>query len=143
MAGQMVHYEIPAGDTAKAKEFWGGLFGWEFQEFPGSPAEYHMTRFSETQGGAIYGADGDKRGTRTYFDVDDINAGAARVAELGGEAGEAMPVPSMGWFAICKDTRGTSSVSGRPTRTRRARRALEPRGRRALRRRPDLLAARC
>ena len=84
MAGQMVHIEIPAGDAAKAQEFWGGLFGWQFQEFPGAPGGYHMTRFSETTGGAIYGADGDKRGMRTYFDVDDINAGAARVKELGG-----------------------------------------------------------
>ena len=63
------------------------MFGWQFQEFPGAPAEYHMTRFSETHGGAICGADSDKRGTRTYFDVDDINAGAARVKELGGDAG--------------------------------------------------------
>ena len=53
MAGQMVHLEIPAGDTAKAREFWGGLFGWEFQAYEGSPSEYHMTRFSETSGGAI------------------------------------------------------------------------------------------
>jgi predicted enzyme related to lactoylglutathione lyase len=65
-----------------------------------------MTRFSETTGGAIYGAEGEKRGTRVYFDVDDINAESARVGELGGEGGDAMPVPSMGWFAICKDTEG-------------------------------------
>jgi predicted enzyme related to lactoylglutathione lyase len=106
MAGQMVHLEIPAGNTAKAKEFWGGLFGWEFQEFEGSPTEYHMTRFSESTGGAIYGADGDKRGARVYFDVDDVNAGRARVGELGGEAGDAMPVPGMGWFALCTDSEG-------------------------------------
>ncbi len=106
MAGQMVHYEIPAGDTAKAKEFWGGLFGWEFQAFDGAPSEYHMTQFSESTGGAIYAADGDQRGTRTYFDVDDINAGIARVNELGGNAGDAMPVPSMGWFAVCEDNQG-------------------------------------
>jgi len=105
MAGQMVHLEIPAGDTAKAREFWGSLFGWQFEQFPG-PTEYHMTRFSETTGGAIYGADDDKRGTRVYFDVDDINAERARVSELEGEAGEAMPVPGMGWFSICKDTEG-------------------------------------
>ncbi|MGH7130174.1 MAG: hypothetical protein ACREIV_16515, partial [Planctomycetaceae bacterium] len=48
----------------------------------------------------------DKRGTRVYFDVDDINAGNARVQELGGEAGEAMSVPGMGWFALCKDPEG-------------------------------------
>ena len=106
MAGQMVHYEIPAGDAEKAKAFWGGLFGWDFQEFPGAPGGYHMTRFSENTGGAIYGAEGGKRGARTYFDVDDINAGRSRVGELGGEAGEATPVPNMGWFAICTDPEG-------------------------------------
>ena len=26
--------------------------------------------------------------------------------ELGGEAGEAMPVPGMGWFVTCKDPHG-------------------------------------
>ena len=106
MAGQMVHLEIPAGDTAKAREFWSGLFGWEFQAFEGSPSEYHMTRFSETTGGAIMEDDGSTRGPRVYFDVDDINAGAARVKELGGEASDTMPVPGMGWFATCKDTGG-------------------------------------
>ena len=57
MAGQMVHVEIPAGDTAKAREFWSGLFGWEFQAYEGSPSEYLMTRFSENQGGAIMADD--------------------------------------------------------------------------------------
>jgi predicted enzyme related to lactoylglutathione lyase len=65
-----------------------------------------MTRFSENTGGAIYGADGDKRGARVYFDVDDINTGAARVKELGGKADEPMAVPSMGWFATCTDNEG-------------------------------------
>ena len=106
MPGQMVHLEIPAGDTAQAREFWGGLFGWQWEIFEG-PMEYHTTRFSETTGGAIYVPDPpDKRGTRLYFDVDDINAGNARVTELGGEAGEARSVPGMGWFSICKDTEG-------------------------------------
>ena len=57
MPGQMVHLEIPAGDTAKAREFWGSLFGWEWQTFEGSPSEYHTTRFSDTTGGAIYAPD--------------------------------------------------------------------------------------
>ena len=106
MAGQMVHLEIPAGDTAKAREFWDGLFGWQFQAYEGAPSEYLMTRFSETTGGAIYQAEGDKRGPRVYFDVDEIKAGVARVKELGGEAADPMPVPSMGWFATCSDSEG-------------------------------------
>jgi predicted enzyme related to lactoylglutathione lyase len=102
----MVHLEIPAGDTAKARAFWGGLFGWQFEPFEGSPSEYLTTRFSDTTGGAIYEADGDKRGARVYFDVDDITAGGARVRELGGEAGDALPVPGMGWFSVCTDNEG-------------------------------------
>ena len=35
MAGKPVHVEIPAPDAAKASEFWGSLFGWQFQGFEG------------------------------------------------------------------------------------------------------------
>jgi hypothetical protein len=100
-----VHFEIPAADTAKAREFWGSLFVWEFEAYPG-PSEYHMARVDERSGVAISNMEPGKRGTRAYFDVDDINTGAARVRELGGEADEPMPVPSMGWFSTCRDPHG-------------------------------------
>jgi predicted enzyme related to lactoylglutathione lyase len=105
MPGEIVHVEIPADDTAKSREFWGSLFGWTFEAFPG-PSEYHMTRISDAAGAAITNMEPGKKGMRPYFDVEDINAGAARVKELGGEAGEAMSVPSMGWFATCTDPHG-------------------------------------
>jgi len=103
--GQIVHLEIPADDTGKSTAFWGSLFGWQFQNYPG-PSEYHMTQIGEQQGLAITNMEPGKRGTRPYFDVDDVNAGAARVRELGGEAGDAIPVPNMGWFATCTDPHG-------------------------------------
>jgi predicted enzyme related to lactoylglutathione lyase len=106
MPGQIVHIEIAADDTAMAREFWGSLFGWQFESFPGSPSEYHMTRIGDTQGAAITNAEPGKRGTRAYFAVDDIDAGVARVRALGGEAGDKMPVPGMGWFSACKDPHG-------------------------------------
>ena len=106
MAGQMVHVEIPATDTAGARAFWTGLFGWQFEVFPG-PVEYHMTRLSEQTGAAVYNnPDGNTDGLRLYFDIDDIKAGVARVRELGGEANEPLPVPGMGWFVGCKDAVG-------------------------------------
>ena len=105
MPGQIVHIEIPADDTAASREFWGSLFGWTFESFPG-PFEYHMAQLSDTQGGAITNMEAGKRGTRPYFAVDDVNAGAARVKELGGEANDPMPVPQMGWFATCTDPHG-------------------------------------
>jgi uncharacterized protein len=115
MPGQPAHFEIPADDTAKGRQFWGSLFDWQFEASPG-PFEYHMTRISDQAGAAITNMEPGKRGIRTYFYVDDINAGAARVKELGGEANEPGSVPGMGWFATCSDPRGTSSACGKTTR---------------------------
>ena len=106
MAGQIVHFEIPADDTAKGREFWGSLFGWEFQAAPGQ-SDYYMTEINPGRmGGAITSMEPGKRGARAYFDVDDVNAEAARVKELGGEADEPQPVPGMGWFSTCRDPQG-------------------------------------
>ena len=108
MPGQIVHIEIPADDTVAGREFWGGLFGWEFEKYAGDgPAEYHMTRPSDNHGAAITSMEPGKKGMRAYFLVDDIKTGAARVIELGGESGEPMPVPSMGWFVVCSDPQGS------------------------------------
>ena len=63
MPGKIVHIEIPADDTGKSREFWGSLFGWEFQSFPG-PSEYHMTRISDQSGAAITNMEPGKHGTR-------------------------------------------------------------------------------
>lgn len=104
MPGQIVHLEIPADDTAGEKGFWESLFGWNFEEFPG-PFEYHMTRISDRPAGYNEHGPG-KHGMRVYFDVEDINAGAARVRELGGEANDPTSVPQTGWLSTCKDPHG-------------------------------------
>ena len=103
MAGKPVHLEIPADDTSRAQEFYKGLFGWEFQAMEG-PVEYHMARISEDAGSAVLPSD--TGAIRVYFDVDDINAGASRLKELGGKADDPQPVPSMGWFVTGTDTEG-------------------------------------
>jgi predicted enzyme related to lactoylglutathione lyase len=103
MAGKPVHVEIPAGDTSRAKGFYSGLFGWQWQSMEG-PQEYHMTQLSDDSGGAVFPSE--ERDARIYFDTDDINAGAAKIRELGGQADDPLPVPSMGWFVTAKDTEG-------------------------------------
>ncbi|HEY6961961.1 MAG TPA: VOC family protein [Gaiellaceae bacterium] len=102
----MTHYEIPADDAEQAQAFYGGLFGWEFQEFPGAPGGYWMTRVDDRSGAAISGGASGGKGARTYFDVDDVRASAAKVKELGGEADDPIPVPGMGWFSTCRDPHG-------------------------------------
>ena len=117
MAGKLVHFEVPAGDTARAKEFWGSLFGWSFKTYEG-PNEYHMIEGTEPGGGLMPAQPG-QSGLTVYFDTDDIEATSGQVESLGGSVvmGKT-PIPSMGWFAVCKDTEGNDSPSGRATSPR-------------------------
>ena len=103
MAGNPVHFEIPAQDTSRAQKFYKDMFGWEFQAFEG-PVEYDMTRISDSAGAAVFPSE--PGAIRVYFDVDDINGGAAKLREAGGEADDPQPVPSMGWFVTGQDTEG-------------------------------------
>ncbi len=121
MAGQMVHVEIPAGDTAKARSSGAASSAGSSRSTRARPTEYHMTRFSDTQGGAIMGAEDDKRGPRVYFDVDDINAANARVGELGGTSGEALPGAEHGLVRGLRGHRG-QRVRALAERRERARR---------------------
>jgi predicted enzyme related to lactoylglutathione lyase len=101
MAGEIVHIEIPADDDIAAqREFWGALFGWQFSSFPGSPSEYWMARIDDKSGVAISESEAGKKGMRTYFTVDDIKAGAARVRSSAATRGDPMR-SSMGWFVTC------------------------------------------
>jgi uncharacterized protein len=105
MEGQLVHFELPAKDSARAREFYKSLFGWKFEDWSG-PVEYHMLRGNEP-GGAIYPSDEQGgSGPIVYFGTSDIDASVARVRELGGEAGDKQPIPTIGWFAQCQDSEG-------------------------------------
>ncbi len=65
-----------------------------------------MTQFDSESGAAISGDESGSNPT-VYFDTDDIDASIAKVKQLGGESGDKMPVPGMGWFVACKDNQGT------------------------------------
>ena len=93
MDGQLVHFEIPAQDGARAMEFWKSLFGWKFQAWDG-PVEYHMLDGNEP-GGAIY-PDSDTAGSGpiVYFGTSDIDASIAKARELGGSADDKQPIPA-------------------------------------------------
>jgi predicted enzyme related to lactoylglutathione lyase len=102
---KIVHFEIPAQDTGRAKEFWGSLFGVQFQTFE-EPVEYHTFQNDDETGGGIYPQQQGEKGLITYFNVDDIDAARAKVEELGGKAEDKAPIPGMGWFARAEDIEG-------------------------------------
>ena len=53
MAGKLVHFELPASDTSRAKGFWSGVFGWEFGDSAMPDIEYSVVRTGDDQGGAV------------------------------------------------------------------------------------------
>ncbi len=104
---KIVHFEVPAKDTGRAKEFWGSLFGVEFQTYEG-PVENHMFQNDDQTGGAVYSRQQGEKGLTTYFSVGDIEATRKKIEDLGGKAEPKSPVPGMGWYARATDTEGNA-----------------------------------
>lgn len=107
MAGRLVHFEVQAQDADRAQRFYESVFGWSFGE-SAPDYDYRMTQTGEAQGGAIYPSEEREGHLIVYFDTDDIERSLAGVRDGGGDAGEKQPIPSVGWFARCKDTEGNS-----------------------------------
>ena len=108
MAGNIVHFELPAADADRASGFWNGLFGWGVSDSAMPEMDYRMAQVSEEQGVAIFPSENPGSGLIVYFATDDIDASIATIRSLGGEAGDKLPVPGHGWFARCTDTEGNA-----------------------------------
>jgi len=102
MPGQISWVELPAADTAKARTFYGSLFGWATNEFGG---DYHV--IDDGPAGAIAPREDGFTHPRVYFATEDIDASVKRVHELGGTSGDVQTVPSVGRIARCDDDQGT------------------------------------
>jgi predicted enzyme related to lactoylglutathione lyase len=106
-AANIIWFEIPADKPERAKKFYGKLFGWKINPFPGMPDYQHIDT-----GGADASPDGGlmKRMhpahiITTYVNVPSVTKAMAKVKKLGGKiCRPKTAVPQMGYFAICLDT---------------------------------------
>jgi uncharacterized protein len=108
MAGEVSFFELGVKDPAAAREFYGELFGWRLQAGP-SGEEHGFQIETPNIPGGVHGGD-EGSGPYLFFRVDDIEAAAERVRELGGEAEfneHSGPGPS-GTFVFCSDNQGSS-----------------------------------
>lgn len=106
MAKRIVHVEFPAQDAERGKKFWEGVGGWTLND-AGMPGGQYLMFQEVDWGGAVFKMDeAPASGTTIYLGSDDIDADLAQVRDLGGEAGDKQPIPSIGWFARCKDSEG-------------------------------------
>ena len=110
MPARVTHFEIPVDDSARAERFYSSAFGWTIQAFPGAPQYYGLATTGEDTQPGINGAlfqRGENTSTTLSVSVDSIDDAMAAVEKEGGRTVQGtMPVPNMGWFAVCEDTEG-------------------------------------
>ena len=106
-ATNIIWFEIPADKPERAKKFYGALFGWKINPFPGMPDYSHIDT-----GGPDASPDGGlmkrmhpAQTITTYISVASVTKFMAKVEKLGGSICKPKTaVPGMGYFAICQDT---------------------------------------
>lgn len=83
-AGRIAWFDIATTDLAKAKAFYGAMFGWEFAEAHGTGATAEIAKDGQAIG-TIRVADGAISGFNgvVYVQVDDVAAACAKATELG------------------------------------------------------------
>jgi len=118
--GKVVHFEIPTDDIARAKEFYGSIFGWQLQEMEGEAMGGYTIAMTTpvdkktqlpTEPGAINGGlmkrSADTPAPVITVDVESIDDSLKQVEAGGGSTvTPRTEIPGMGAFAYFKDTEG-------------------------------------
>ena len=102
-AGDVVYFTLAVADADRAQRFYGELLGWSFS--PGNAPGGSNIEGATPPGGMMEGAEAGA--AELYFMVDDLDAGMARVLELGGEAGDPQPTDG-GRYSRCRDDQGNA-----------------------------------
>ena len=119
MANPFVHVELNTSDLAKAKQFYGSLFGWKLEEMPmpGGGGSYTMINVGEGTGGGMMSMlpPGTPPHWLAYVGVDDIHASTARAKQLGATVlQDVMKVGDYGTMSVIKDPTGAVIAMWQP-----------------------------
>ena len=110
-AGEFCWINILTPDPAAAQAFFGSLLGWTFPPIPGIG---HLVRVGNSDVGGIFDIDSPQtpKGTPPYIGVmvkvDDVDAMAAKVTELGGRTKPPFDVMGQARMAVCFDPAGAN-----------------------------------
>jgi predicted enzyme related to lactoylglutathione lyase len=92
MGQPVVHFEVVGKDVSKLRDYYGELFGWEFDSVEGAPTNYSTVAREanvNSDGAGIGGGIGEAPegydGHVTFYvEVPDVGAALAKAEELGG-----------------------------------------------------------
>ncbi len=105
-AARIVWFEIPADDPERARNFYGSLFGWKIEKFPGMADYWHIDTggSDDTPDGGLMKRKQPGQPITNYIAVPSVEKAAAKVEQLGGKiCMTKTAVPQMGYFVICQD----------------------------------------
>lgn len=114
----VVHFEIPADDVARAKEFYSAVFDWQLQDMP--DMDYTIVQTTEvdqnqmpTTPGSINGGlmrrSQDTPAPVLTVDVESIDQALKQVQAAGGRVvRERTEIPGMGAYAYFTDPEGNT-----------------------------------
>ena len=108
-ASSIVWFEIPADNPERARKFYGKLFGWKINKFPGMNDYWHIDTggSDDTPDGGMMKRKFPQHPITNYVAVASVDDAAVQVEKLGGKICMAKTaVPQMGYFVICEDTEG-------------------------------------
>ena len=123
MPNRPVHFEIQVDNVERAKKFYGGVFGWEFQDWPMPTGEPYVAVVTARKDSTERGINGGmlkrpcpapkpEQGTNAYvctMQVDDFDETAKKILAGGGTV--ALPkfaLAGMAWQGYFLDTEGNT-----------------------------------
>jgi predicted enzyme related to lactoylglutathione lyase len=122
----IIHFEIPAADFDKLKQFYAGLFGWKIEKYPG-PMEYWMIQTVPVDengmpqrpgvNGGMVKKNSPEQKPVNYISVESIDESVEKVTKLGGKiVSPKQEVPNVGWITTAMDPEGNHIALLQPQR---------------------------
>ena len=107
---RVIHFEFPVDDPDRAVDFYKNVFGWEINKWDGPEDYWMITSGSEEEpgiDGALMRRQNPGQGPINTVGVPSVDDFISKITENGGEAVmPKMAIPTIGYFAYCRDTEG-------------------------------------
>jgi predicted enzyme related to lactoylglutathione lyase len=120
----IIHFEIPAEDVTKLRQFYSELFGWKINRAPGPidyyvietvPADENMMPIRPGVNGGMYKKDEQDVKPVNYISVESIDDYVEKLKALGGTLiRPKQEVPGVGWVALALDPEGNQFAMLQP-----------------------------